>query len=79
MAEVLRICSHTRRAIFQHRGSLRTEEQLDAFILRAYRHALAEMPDAALRLRVAMALSYRGGDGRQSEWEDEYVDLGGEG
>jgi hypothetical protein len=63
-AEASRICDRTRRAIPQH-GGFGTEEEMDEFIARAHRDALAEIPDAALRLRVALVLSYQGGDGRE--------------
>jgi hypothetical protein len=57
-AEVLKICDRTRRAIARHRFA--TEEELDAFVERAHRDALAGIADPAIRFRVALVLGYEG-------------------
>jgi hypothetical protein len=59
-AEALRIADDTRKLLAKHRRRLKADELLDEFIDRAHRDALAEIPEAALRLRVALALSCKG-------------------
>jgi hypothetical protein len=61
----LRICRQTRTLLHQHRPQ--TEEECDALVEQAHAEALAEIPDPALRRRVAQALSYQSVEGRKKK------------
>jgi hypothetical protein len=62
--EALRIAQQTTQLLEEHWDTFATEDDIDDCIQRAHRKALADIPDPALRLRVATILSYKSVDGQ---------------